>query len=53
MQFKNLKNDLHIYMVPKSVGVVKDHTFRYIRNTVIDFLPLTNDRHQVLSPASA
>jgi len=40
-------------MVLKSAGVVKDHTFRYIHNFVIDFVPLTNDKRQVLSPACA
>ena len=40
-------------MEPKSVVVVKDHTFRYVRNFVIDFAPVTNDKHQVLSLARA
>ena len=40
-------------MEPKSVVVVKDHTFRYVRNFVIDFAPVTNDKHQVLSLACA
>jgi len=54
MQFKKLKKvATHIYMVRKTLGVVKDHTFRYVCNFEIDFAPLTNDKHQVLSPAHA
>jgi len=40
-------------MVPKSAGLVKEHTFRYVHKFVIDFVPLTNDKHQVLSLACA
>ena len=39
--------------MPKSAGVLKDHTFGYVDNFVIDVTPLTNDKHQVLSPARA
>ena len=39
--------------MPKSAGVVKDHTFGYVGNFVIDFVPLMNDKNQVLSPAGA
>jgi len=40
-------------MVRKSAVVVKDHTFRYDCNFVIDFAPLTNDKYQEISPARA
>ena len=40
-------------MMPKSARVVKHHTLRYVHNFVIDFVPLTNEKHQVLSPAHA
>ena len=40
-------------MVPKSARLVKDHTFRYVCNFVIDFVLLMNDKHQMLSPARA
>jgi len=40
-------------MVQKNAGVVKDYTFRFVRNLVIDFVTWTNDKHQVVSPARA
>ena len=37
----------------KSAAVLKDHTFSYVCNFVIDFAPLLNDKHQALSSTRA
>jgi len=40
-------------MVQKNTGVVKDHTFRFVPDFVVNFVPWANDKHRVLSPLRA
>jgi hypothetical protein len=38
-------------MVPKNAGVLEDHSFRFVRNLVTDFVSWTNGKQQALSSA--